>query len=291
MHYAPILAHADVGRAPDREDVVKTDAGTCKPGSCGARLSLLSSSLIVLLLIALPCVVGSCPEHQRARQFDSTRAASCSRGRSVQGDAYDQVLGLATNFFLTGMPTAPNGMKLYYSESYANHTDPLTGAGWPHNPAGLYSMLTDSGLLYYAYSGNVAMANLVRDVLTFDLDHGLTPSTWNWPGVPFASGDSGALTYQGAQVRQLHGSGGRRRRHRARQGRRDRRRVPEVLRVQRSRPLPGRGGEGGRRSGEPRSNRQRHAVPLAVSRLRADERRSRAVQRARDLGDCSCSTS
>ncbi len=76
----------------------------------------------------------------------------------VQNEAYDQVLDLASDFLLNRVPTGPNGLKLYFSESYANHTNPVTPSGWPHNPAGLYSMLTDSGLSYYAYSGNVAMA-------------------------------------------------------------------------------------------------------------------------------------
>src|SRR4029453_3359913 len=99
----------------------------------------------------------------------------------IEADAYDQLLGWSTNFLLNGVPTGSNGLKLYYSESYANPGNPITGAGWPHNPAGLYSMLPDSGLSYYAYSGSVPMANLVRDVLTYQLDHGMTPSTWHWP--------------------------------------------------------------------------------------------------------------
>ncbi len=126
---------------------------------------------------------------------------------SVQANAYDQVLTLASNYLVSGVPTGSNGLKLYYSESYANPGNPVTGAGWPHNPAGLYSMLTESGLLYYAYSGNVAMANLVRDVLTYQLDHGMTPTTWNWPGVAYASADAGATTYSGASVGNAAGVG------------------------------------------------------------------------------------
>ena len=68
-------------------------------------------------------------------------------------------------------------------------------------------MLTDSGLFYYAYSGNIAMANLVRDVLTYHLDHGMTPSTWNWPGVAYASADAGSLTYAGALYGNAAGRG------------------------------------------------------------------------------------
>jgi beta-lactam-binding protein with PASTA domain len=127
---------------------------------------------------------------------------------SVQANAYDQVLALATNYLLTGVPTGPAGLPYYYVYSYGYPGNPVRPeGGWPHNPAGLFAMFTDSGLAYYAYSGNVAMMNLVRDVLTYHLDHGMTPSNWNWPGVPFASAEGGSLTYQGAHYGDSSGSG------------------------------------------------------------------------------------
>ena len=117
---------------------------------------------------------------------------------AVQGDAYNQVLRLSTNYLLTGVPLGPSGLRLYYTYSYAYPGNPVQADnGWPHNPAGLYSMLTDTGLQYFTYLGNVAMTNLVRDVLTYQLNHGMTPSNWDWPSVAFASADAGALTYQG----------------------------------------------------------------------------------------------
>lgn len=51
------------------------------------------------------------------------------------------------------------------------------------------------------------MTNLVRDVLTHQLDHGMTPSTWNWPSVAYASGDARSLTYAGASYGNSTGAG------------------------------------------------------------------------------------
>ena len=85
---------------------------------------------------------------------------------TTQSTAYDQVLALNTGFLLNGVPNASNGLKLYYSYSYASPSTLQPSSGSPHNPAGLYAMLTDSGLAYAAYSGNTAIMNLVRDVLT-----------------------------------------------------------------------------------------------------------------------------
>ncbi len=123
----------------------------------------------------------------------------------AQTDAYDQVLGLSTNFLLTGVPNANNGLKLYYTYSYADPGTPLQPVGWPHNPAGVFAMLTDSGLGYYAYSGQSGMANLVRDVLTYHLDHGMTPATWNWPSVPYASSAIRPQRPIGGELGQQHG--------------------------------------------------------------------------------------
>ena len=164
-------------------------------------------ALVVLLFTVLPLasVLGQSSLNGHTVKLDAS--GKLLAWPTVQGDAYDQVLGLATNYLLNGVPTAPNGLKLYYSESYANPGNPVTGAGWPHNPAGLFSMLTDSGLSYYAYSGNVAMANLVRDVLTHQLDHGMTPSNWHWPSVAYASADAGSLTYAGASYGNSSGVG------------------------------------------------------------------------------------
>ena len=45
---------------------------------------------------------------------------------------------------------------------------------WPHNPAGLYAMITESALKYYAYSGNAALLNQAQALVTWHLDHGMT---------------------------------------------------------------------------------------------------------------------
>ena len=69
-------------------------------------------------------------------------------------NGYDTVMYLAWNYLLTSVPNDPStGKPAYYSRSYI---DPATGTvvDWPHNPAGLFGMLTESALKYYPYSAN-----------------------------------------------------------------------------------------------------------------------------------------
>jgi hypothetical protein len=122
-------------------------------------------------------------------------------------DGYSTVIGLSFNFLLNSVPNDPStGKPAYYSRSYLNSNTQAV-VDWPHNPAGLYSMLTESALKYYGYTGNVAFMQLVENVATWHLDHGMTSATDNWPSVPYASGDAGSVNYDGANMGNSTGQG------------------------------------------------------------------------------------
>ena len=53
----------------------------------------------------------------------------------------------------TKFPVQDNGLPTYLAYSRFDPDD-LSGVSWPHNPAGLYAMLTDSAVLWYAFSGD-----------------------------------------------------------------------------------------------------------------------------------------
>ena len=123
------------------------------------------------------------------------------------GDGYGTVIDNAWNYLLNSVPNDPiNGKPAYYSHSYMN-PDTQQPVGWPHNPAGLYSMLTESALKYYAYSGNIAPMNLVKDLANWQLRNGMSSPNDNWANVPYASGDAGSLTYRGASYSDSTGVG------------------------------------------------------------------------------------
>jgi hypothetical protein len=120
---------------------------------------------------------------------------------------YSEVMAKAWDYFLNRVPNDPaTGKPAYFSQSYL---DPNTQqmANWPHNPAGLYAMLIESALKYYAYSGNIAVVQKVEELATHQLDNGMTPSDWVWGGVPYASSDAGSLSYRGAAYGDESGRG------------------------------------------------------------------------------------
>lgn len=121
-------------------------------------------------------------------------------------NAYDYIVSNAWNYLINQSPNGANGLKAYYSYSYIN-PDTQQTAGWPHNPAGLNAMLTESALKTYRYSGDMAPVTLASNLLSYHLDHGMTAVGDNWSHVPYASADAGATTYGGASYGNSTGVG------------------------------------------------------------------------------------
>ncbi len=87
----------------------------------------------------------------------------------VDSDApYDQIL--RTNWAMfESIPVQSDGYRTYFTYPEFNGVnDPaqpvFTGRPWAHNPAGLFAMLTDSAILYHAYSGDCSHGSSPRDV-------------------------------------------------------------------------------------------------------------------------------
>ena len=110
---------------------------------------------------------------------------------------YAHVAGLAWTALETKFPVQDNGLPTYLAYSRFDPED-QSGVSWPHNPAGLYAMLADSAVLWYAFSGDEAAVALVRRALDQQLDHGTTPADWDWARVPYASANAGDVDYRGA---------------------------------------------------------------------------------------------
>jgi len=101
------------------------------------------------------------------------------------------------------IPVQPNGYRTYFTNptfygSTTGEHKQFAGRDWYHNPAGLFTMLTDGALLYYAYSGDRLVLDRVREALDHQIKNGTTDRTDAWSQVPFASSDPGNPIYRGA---------------------------------------------------------------------------------------------
>jgi hypothetical protein len=116
---------------------------------------------------------------------------------SREPSPYAHVARLAWTALETRFPDQDNGLPTYLAYSRFDPQE-FWGISWPHNPAGLYAMLADSAVLWYAFSGDEAAVDLARRALDYHLLHGMTPADWDWASVPYASANPGDVEYRGA---------------------------------------------------------------------------------------------
>jgi hypothetical protein len=139
--------------------------------------------------------------------FDGSAKIIPWTGLPVPTDGFDRVMRDAWDYILHDVPDDPStGEAAYFSQSYLD-PDTQEVAGWPSNPAGMNAMFIESALAYYAYSGDDAVLTFARSLADHHLDAGMTPDDWEWANVPYASGDAGSLTYEGAAYGNASGVG------------------------------------------------------------------------------------
>jgi hypothetical protein len=124
-----------------------------------------------------------------------------------QDQAYGTVSSLAWNYLLHQVPNDPStGQPAYFSRSYLN-PDTQAVVNWPSNPAGMNAMLIESAMEYYQYSGDSSVLQFAKNLADHHLAQGMTAATDSWANVPYASGDSGSMTYHGASYGNTTGTG------------------------------------------------------------------------------------
>ncbi len=120
----------------------------------------------------------------------------------TSGAPYDHVVRNAWEAF-KNIPVQPDGYRTYFTHpTFYGPNDPAhppySGRPWVHHPAGLFAMLTDSAILYHAYSGDRVVLDRAREMLDHVLAHGLTTVTDSWASVPFSCANAGQTDYRGA---------------------------------------------------------------------------------------------
>ena len=108
--------------------------------------------------------------------------------RPKAGLGYDHVLRLGWNF------VERRARKLYLRYAVFDPVS-LHGLYWQHHPAFVNAAFVDSLVGWYPYTGDRRAIATVREMLDYQLAHGLTPSGWAWPRVPFATSCAGDRSY------------------------------------------------------------------------------------------------
>ncbi|HVU28283.1 MAG TPA: hypothetical protein VHG71_11185 [Verrucomicrobiae bacterium] len=114
---------------------------------------------------------------------------------------YNQIIRADWTMF-ENIPVQSNGYRTYFTyPKFNGMLDPskpfFEGLSWAHNPAGLFAMLTDSAIIYYAYNGDGIVMGRVHEMLDHIIADGTTAATDSWALVPYSSSDAGNPIYRG----------------------------------------------------------------------------------------------
>jgi len=122
---------------------------------------------------------------------------------SPNENAYDHFLHLRWNFIKTMVPDSPgpdprSGYPQYYFYcAFKVSNDSILPDAWMNDIGEKIPNWFESARLYYAYSGDTTVMNIMRDFIDYTIVHGTSPSDFTWPGFPYTTTNSGDTIFRG----------------------------------------------------------------------------------------------
>ena len=117
--------------------------------------------------------------------------------------AYDEFLHLRWNFIKNQVPMSPGPPprseypQYYFYCAFKPHDGILEPDTWMNDVAEKIPNWFESARLYYAYTGDSSVMHIVKGMVDYDLDHGMSPPDHAWPGFPFTTTNAGDTIFRG----------------------------------------------------------------------------------------------
>ena len=116
---------------------------------------------------------------------------------------YDYFLRLRWGFIKNHAPFSPGPAprsqypQYYFYCAFIDSGGILKPDGWMNDVGEKIPNWFESARLYYAYTGDIQPLTLTKGMVDYSLKHGITPSTYSWPGFPQTASDAGATEFRG----------------------------------------------------------------------------------------------
>lgn len=120
-----------------------------------------------------------------------------------QSHAYDIFLRKRWEFILNHVPASPgpaprsNYPMYYFYCAYRTKDGSLIPDTWMNDVGEKIPNWFESARLYYAYTGDTTVMGVVRRLIDYSLDHGISPANFSWPGFPHTTSNAGDLEFTG----------------------------------------------------------------------------------------------
>ena len=125
--------------------------------------------------------------------------------RSPQSHAYDFLLRSRWDFIKTSVPFSPGPPPRSDYPQYYFYCAMKIGNGkilqepdtWMNDVGEKIPNWFESARLYYAYTGDTSVMNIVEKLADYAIDHGMTPATFDWPNFPYTTTNAGDMEFKG----------------------------------------------------------------------------------------------
>ena len=118
--------------------------------------------------------------------------------------AYDHFLRLRWEYIKTKAPMSPgpaprSSYPHYYFYCEYKHKDGgiVLDDAFMNDVGEKIPNWVESARLYYAYTGDASVMEIVRKLVDYTLDHGMSPATFAWPNFPYTTTNAGDMEFRG----------------------------------------------------------------------------------------------
>ncbi len=115
-------------------------------------------------------------------------------------NAYDRFLHLRWDFIKTKAPASPGPAprssypQYYFYCAYKDNLEPDT---WMNDVGEKIPNWFESARLYYAYTGDESVMQIVKGLVDYSLSHGLSDQSFSWPQFPYTCTNAGDTLFRG----------------------------------------------------------------------------------------------
>lgn len=140
--------------------------------------------------------------------FNSHRVVLDSQGKLLPWygpaeKAYDHFLKLRWQFIKTRVPNSPGPAprstypQYYFYCAFWDRNGKLEPDTAMNDVGEKIPNWVESARLYYAYSGDSSVIDIVKKLVDYTLDHGISPASFAWPNFPYTTTNAGDLDFRG----------------------------------------------------------------------------------------------
>jgi hypothetical protein len=120
-----------------------------------------------------------------------------------QSIAYDRFLHQRWKFIRTRVPDSPGPAprssypQYYFYCAFWDRNGKLDPDTWMNDIGEKIPNWFESARLYYAYTGDTTVMKIVKNLIDYTMEHGISPSTFAWPEFPYTTTNAGDTDFRG----------------------------------------------------------------------------------------------